>query len=538
MAPWSLLSLVAAGILVTLKPEYSLWQSYTWTAAAFLSIILVCRFVYSAILYPNYLTPLKYLPTPPDRNWITGNTDSIYLEPPRECARKWTETVPNDGLIRYYAVGNLERVLVTTPKAMAEVFSHKPYETQKTDIIRISLSRIVGNGLLMAEKDEHKAQRRNLMPAFSYRHVKDLYHIFWSKGAEMVKAIETHLQKDQAQDNVVKIGNWAGRATLDIIGVAGMDQDFKSLQDPNNKLSSNYRKLLDEPSAFFKLLSLVGIFLVGLETIQNLPLTRNKEVNEAADYVRTIARQMIRQKKDKIEQKQNDSVDIISVALESGGFSEENLVDQMMTFLAAGHETTATALQWAIYVLCKHPDIQSRLRDEVRASLPSISDESQPPISASAVDGLPFLSAFCNEVLRFYPPVPLTVRQVANDITIIDSPIPKGTIMLMFTDTMNRSKEYWGPDADEFKPERWLGPGRAKNGGASNNYAFLTFIHGPRSCIGQSFAKGELACLVAVMVGRFQMELKDPNAELEVMRGITQRPKDGVQAKLTVLQGW
>ena len=65
MAPWSLLSLVAAGILVTLKPEYSLWQSYTWTAAAFLSIILVCRFVYSAILYPNYLTPLKYLPTPP-----------------------------------------------------------------------------------------------------------------------------------------------------------------------------------------------------------------------------------------------------------------------------------------------------------------------------------------------------------------------------------------------------------------------------------------------------------------------------------------
>jgi hypothetical protein len=64
MAPWSLLSLVAAGILVTLKPEYSLWQSYAWTAAAFLSIILVCRFVYNAILYPNYLTPLKYLPTP------------------------------------------------------------------------------------------------------------------------------------------------------------------------------------------------------------------------------------------------------------------------------------------------------------------------------------------------------------------------------------------------------------------------------------------------------------------------------------------
>jgi len=209
----------------------------------------------------------------------------------------------------------------------------------------------------------------------------------------------------------------------------------------------------------------------------------------------------------------------------------------MMTFLAAGHETTATALQWAIYALCKHPDIQRRLRDEVRANLPSISNES-PPVSASAVDGLSFLSAFCNEILRFYPPVPLTIRQAAYDTTVLGSPIPKGTIMLFSADIINRSKEYWGPDADEFKPDRWLGPGRAKNGGASSPYAFMTFIHGPRSCIGQSFAKGELACLVAVMVGRFQMELKDPNAKQEIRWGITRRPKDGVQVKLTVLEGW
>ena len=355
----------------------------------------------------------------------------------------------------------------------------------------------------------------------------------------MVKTIERHLQKqkDQAQDNVVQISNWASRATLDIIGVAGMNQDFKSLQDPNNKLNRNYQKILGEPSTFMKLMNLIGIFVVGLRTIQNLPLKRNNEIEAAANYVRTIARQMIRRTKDKIEQKQNDSVDIISVALKSGGFSEENLVDQMMTFLAAGHETTATALQWAIYTLCKHPDIQSRLRDEVRANLPSISTES-PPVSASAVEGLPFLSAFCNEILRFYPPVPLTVRQAAYDTTILGSPIPKGTILLFFADIINRSKEYWGPDADEFKPERWLGPGRAKNGGASSPYAFMTFIHGPRSCIGQSFAKGELACLVAVMVGRFQMELKDPNAKQEIQWGITRRPKDGVQAKLTVLEGW
>ena len=258
----------------------------------------------------------------------------------------------------------------------------------------------------------------------------------------MVKTIERHLQKekDQAQDNVVQISNWASRATLDIIGVAGMNQDFKSLQDPNNKLNRNYQKILGEPSTFMKLMNLIGIFVVGLRTIQNLPLKRNNEIEAAANYVRTIARQMIRRTKDKIEQKQNDSVDIISVALKSGGFSEENLVDQMMTFLAAGHETTATALQWAIYTLCKHPDIQSRLRDEVRANLPSISTKN-PPVSTSTIEGLPFLSAFCNEILRFYPPIPLTVRQAAYDTTVLGSPIPKGTIMLFFADIINRSKQ-------------------------------------------------------------------------------------------------
>lgn len=210
----------------------------------------------------------------------------------------------------------------------------------------------------------------------------------------------------------------------------------------------------------------------------------------------------------------------------------------MMTFLGAGHETTSTALQWCVYVLCKHPDVQTRLREEIRANLPPISTENPQPPAATDIDNLPYLNAVCNEVLRYHPSVPATIRCASRDTTIIGEPIPKGTLFLIAPEIIGKSKELWGPDADKFNPERWLGPGRANNGGADSNYANLTFLHGPRSCIGQGFAKAELACMVAVVVGKYHMELKNPNAPLEIRQQATVCPKDGVLAKFTNIEGW
>ncbi|KAL2000041.1 hypothetical protein VTN02DRAFT_3640 [Thermoascus thermophilus] len=354
--------------------------------------------------------------------------------------------------------------------------------------------------------------------------------------------IEKHIRQSESGDNLVIVGDWASRATLDIIGVAGMDQDFHSLRDPSNKLNEQYRRILVEPSRLMRLVTLFGMLVMDLELFAKLPLRQNVEINAASESIRTAARQIIRQKKEKMERQPEAAgdVDIISVALRSGAFSEENLVDQMMTFLAAGHETTSSALQWAVYALCKHPDMQTRLRDEVRAHLPpiSISASASASISAAAIDSLPYLNAFCHEVLRYYPSVPVTLREAVRDTSIAGTPIPKGTVVLLAPEAINRSTRLWGADADVFNPDRWLGPGRANAGGADSNYAFLSFLHGPRGCIGQGFARGELACLVAVTVGRFRMELEDPEAELLLRRGVTVSPRDGVRARFTPLEGW
>lgn len=476
--------------------------------------------------------------------------------------QEWAAKLPNDGLIRYYIVGNLERVALTSPKALSELLVTKVYDFEKPKTVRQSLRRIVGDGILLAEGDEHKVrllsipchiaftltkfvtqlQRKNLMPAFAYRHIKDLYPIFWSKSVEMVKLIQQDIEQRQAsgdKDSTITVRNWASRATLDIIGVAGMDHDFDSLRDPTNKLNRSYQQIFQSPSIGTKILFIIGMMMGDIGLLQKLPTQRNKRIDEGGEVIRDVARQMIRQKKEKMKDSNTQTdVDIISVAMHSGVMDEENLVDQLMTFLGAGHETTATAMQWAVYALCKNPEVQIKLREEIRANLPSLSSEDSSTIDATTIDNLPYLHAVCNEILRFHPSVPGTIRTAVKDTSLVGKPIPKGTILVIAPEVLNHLEELWGPDADKFNPERFMGPGKANTGGATSNYAFLTFLHGPRSCIGQGFAKAELACLLAATVGKFHMELKYPDRELELREGATVSPKDGVLAKFTPLEGW
>ena len=461
-------------------------------------------------------------------------------------------TIPHDGIIRYLGLFNSERLIIVSPKALSEVLTTKSYDFIKPSQFRAGLGRLLGIGVLLAEGDEHKMQRKNLMPAFAFRHVKDLYPVFWEKSREAVHAMTEDVKagkKSQSLDDgsaatndaVLEVGEWASRATLDIIGVAGMGQDFGAIRDPDTLLSRTYRTVF-EPTGSARLLQFLGIILPPW-FVRRIPVAANGKIEEGAATIRDVCRQIIRAKKEKLKKGLLTDVDILSVALESGGFSDENLVDQMMTFLAAGHETTATAMTWAIYWLCKNPDVQTRLRQEIRERLPSI--EEGATITSHEIDHMPYLNAVCSEVLRYYPPVPLTLRDAGRDTTITGVAIPKGTRVMLVPLANNRNEELWGPDTHKFNPDRWLQSDsnpRSANGGAESNYAIMTFIHGPRSCIGAGFAKSEFACLLAAWIGRFEFELNDKRMydekNLNIKGNATTKPKGGVHVKTKVVEGW
>ncbi|KAF3017387.1 hypothetical protein E8E14_001082 [Neopestalotiopsis sp. 37M] len=528
----------------------------------FASVALVQGLVlgaWSIILYPYFFSPLRHLPQPKDGNSLfMGQFKMIRELPSGYPHRTWIREVPNEGIIRYLGAFNQERLFITKDKALAEVLVHRNYDFDKPSEVKTFLGRILGVGVLVAEGDEHKKQRRNLMPAFAFRHIKDLYPVFWRIGRDGVRAMTESVLADAKNKGpstdaeealatgedtaVIEVGNWASRATLDIIGVAGMGRNFNSIQDPNNEINERYRTVF-QPSKQAQMLNLLSLFLPAF-VIKNLPVKRNNDIDSAAKIIKSVCRELIVEKKEKLARKELTDIDILSVAIESGGFSDEDLVNQLMTFLAAGHETTASAMTWAVYMLSRYPEVQKRLRQEIREHLPS--PDVDQDVDSLQIDRLTYLNAVCNEVLRYYPPVPMTVRETVRDTSILGHPVPKGVRVILAPAAVNLDREQWGPDAGEFNPERWIPKDEADksaaSGGASNNYSYMTFLHGPRSCIGASFAKAEFACLLAQWVGRFEFELynKEEHDEAKVLikGGITARPAKGMYVYAKVIDGW
>lgn len=137
------------------------------------------------------------------------------------------------------------------------------------------LIRILGRGVLVVEGDEHRHQRKNLMPAFAFRHIKDLYGVFWDKTRDLVTALDSKLKDDPSQ--IIDISNYAGRVTLDIIGVACMGRSFNAIEDPNGELASCYRDIFMEgpPS----LLGMALFALVPFWLLARIPSERNRKLN-------------------------------------------------------------------------------------------------------------------------------------------------------------------------------------------------------------------------------------------------------------------
>ncbi|KAH7397318.1 cytochrome P450 [Pyrenochaeta sp. MPI-SDFR-AT-0127] len=509
-------------------------RSYFWNIVALFLIHIFAQLVWSIFVYPLFLTPLRHLPQPPDPHFLLGHFKRIFKDPSGEPQRDWIDTVPNDGVLYYRWLFNEPRVLLTNPKALGEVLVQRNYDFVKPQRLSSGLGRLLGVGILLAEGDEHKRQRKLLMPAFSFRHIKDLYPVFWSKAQEMTNQISTVIESSPDSSSIIEIRDWASRATLDIIGLAGMGKDFDSLTNPENELNETYKKIF-AGSRRAQLVQL-GLNMLPHWLAVNLPLKRNDEIGNALNTIKKVARSLIQDKRRELENGVMKGTDILSVAMESGGFSDDDLVNQLMTFLAAGHETTASAMTWAVYCLCKHPEVQIRLRQEIRAELPVLV-EANGQISSTDIDRLPYLNAVLQETMRIFPPVPLTLRESAQDTTIQGQFVPAGTTVIICPWAINTSTHLWGDDAREFNPDRWLGTGRANTGGAESNYAITTFLHGPRSCIGKDFAKAEFACLVASLVGRFEFEFEEKGYELEIQGGITARPKGGLRIRLKDVGG-
>lgn len=218
------------------------------------------------------------------------------------------------------------------------------------------------------------------------------------------------------------------------------------------------------------------------------------------------------------EKRSNPGEDIVSLLLatrdEAGdALSPREVTEQLLSFVVAGHETTATTLAWAMDQLHRDPALLARLRAELDALGPSPAPE--------AVAKLPLLDAVCNETLRLYPPVPMVLRKLARDFELKGYALPAGTTVAVAT-YMAHHREAVFADAGSFKPERFVGR-------SYTPFEFMPFGGGVRRCLGAAFAHYELKIVLAELLAAGAFTLREPKPLGRAFRIGTFGPSTGVR---------
>jgi cytochrome P450 len=249
---------------------------------------------------------------------------------------------PNEELISLNTLGN--HILIAKPRLLADLFVHRCYHFTKPTKVSSFLRHILGDGLIIVEGDHHKFLRKNTMPAFHFRHIKDLYPMMWEKAEILTRTLREEIDQQavysteksvatEPRSGVIELNTWASKVTLDIIGVAGLGRDFRAVETGNDPLQQLFEQLL-EPSRD-KLVFSVASFIFGLSFVKLLPWKMNGVFAHLTTSLDDYCRPMIAEKKKAIAAK-DDHFDILSLLIKSDNFSDDALKDQLITFLAAG----------------------------------------------------------------------------------------------------------------------------------------------------------------------------------------------------------
>ena len=535
---FGLLQLVGAGTLaafVTSKLTlYSFLGVLPWI---YLATVPAYVIVYVSYIYPFYISELRHVPTVPGFP-LWGQFYEIITTECGVSQRKWHNE--HGPIIRYFFPFGAERLSIAEDRAIHQMTVKNPYNYPKPVRAKLWMVRILGEGVLLAEGSEHVHQRKALAPGFSIASIRALTPVFWQKSLLLSKLWKDEMVQSRLTSKSFEVLEWLNRTTLDIIGQAGFGTNINSLENPETPIREAYRLVF----AF----DIGSRILHGLQAFipstKYIPAKMNRDMEAARSIIVDKATDIITEKESQAaaHSKHKDIIALISKdnlkMKEAGeeGLSFETMRDQVMTFLGAGHDTTATGVAWTLHLLSTHPEIQQRLREEVKAYMPFLFDTTKrydpTELAKTDADQLPYLDNVCRESLRYIPPIPMTVRQSLADDKLGDYHVPAGTVIYILANTINRLPMYWGPTADAFDPDRW-----DKLPETYTTNAFMTFLQGPRGCVGRKFAETEmkilLCCLLSLYTFERDLSVEDPES-LKMWR-LVLRPRDGVSLKVSEL---
>lgn len=398
-------------------------------------------------------------------------------------------------------VGFIPLVMITAPALAQEVLVAKHASFVKAPGLAVFLRPLLGNGLLTSEHEAHSRQRKLIAPAFAHRRIAS----YASTMAERSERFASSL----ADGAVLDVSEAILGLTLEIVGKTLFDAEVGS---ESAAVGSAVTAAME--CAMSQVSSLVPM-------PPFVPTPTNRKNRKAVAALDAILYRIIRERR----AQGGDRGDLLSMLLaaqdEDGAtMTDRQVRDESMTLFLAGHETTANALSWALYLLARHPDARARVEAEVDAlgRVPSYDDLAQ----------LPYTLAVLKETMRLYPPAYLLGRTALEDVVIGRHRIRKRSIVLINILGIHRRPELY-PEPERFEPGRFLGDAEKR----LPRCGYMPFGAGPRICIGNHFALMEGQVVLASLLKRVRFDLVS-RAPVELEPLVTLRPRGGVTTRVTV----
>lgn len=407
----------------------------------------------------------------------------------------------------YLYVGGIIKSLITTePEIIQHVLqtNHRKYE--KSQIQTEVVAKYTGRGLLTNTGESWLRQRRLIQPGFHRKRLASLTEIMQSVIDRTMDKLAIQSGTGQSVDVYEEILQIA----FQVVGRAIFSEDIN--EGELDLLSEQLTKIQEVAIREVRLPFLKWWWMLTGKLRNTLALSQ-AVLNKQGDFVRR--RQASGVVRDDLLQM------LLDARYRDTGepMTHQQLIEETGILFVAGHETSANALTWALYLLAQHPQVQTKIREELDQVAPNRAP------TFEELRQLPYLTNVINETMRLYPPAWITDRVALEDDEVNGRSIPKGTIVTIFIHGLHHSPQLWD-DPEAFRPERFeqLPPDQ-------HSFAFLPFGGGPRLCIGNNFAMMEMQLVLAAWLRRFRFEL-DQNWPVEAQALITLRPKRGIRMYL------
>ncbi|MFV2059927.1 MAG: cytochrome P450 [Gammaproteobacteria bacterium] len=382
--------------------------------------------------------------------------------------------------------------LVNDPEYLKHILV-KNYENYKKGIGFSRVKMLLGNGIIVSDGPFWRRQRRMMQPAFTRKVIAKLSHQIQQCNQRLFVDWTEKAKTNQTID----ITQVSSELSLEIVMRAILSDDLDTLIKEQN--GNPFSFLTDD---FTRDLKVVLKFREVSKLLLNIINYRREQQPDRVDFLA-----MFMDSRDK----------------ETGeAMSDKELLDELMTLIVAGHETSAITLNWTWYFISLHPEVEHKVHQEVDASV----NVGKFP-EFDELDKLPYIKQVVEEALRYYPPVWMFSRKAINDDTLGDYFVPAGTDIFIAPYFLHRHPDYWA-DAETFDPERFTEAAVKKQ----HKNAYIPFSAGPRRCIGDFFATIEMQIHIGLMARSFKLEYI-PDAAIKLDPDVNLRTRNPILMKIT-----